>query len=113
MPGINWHQMPTTHTGEDGVGTFKNLPAGTYIKDSYAHGDVHTLQTSTSGYLGGLSVRLLTGAHPDLYADVLLRYFELFRENDGNFSTTWKQIDRNGPYLPDIPKEAFVAAWFG
>jgi DNA invertase Pin-like site-specific DNA recombinase len=42
----------------------------------------------------------------DLYADVLLRYFELFRENDGNFSTTWKQIDRNGPYLPDIPKEA-------
>lgn len=35
-----------------------------------AHGDVHTLQTSTSGYLGGLSVRLLTGAHPDLYSDV-------------------------------------------
>ncbi|MEU9828498.1 arginase family protein [Micromonospora chersina] len=35
-----------------------------------AHGDVHTLQTSTSGYLGGLSVRLLTGAHLDLYSDV-------------------------------------------
>jgi hypothetical protein len=37
---------------------------------------------------------------------VILRYFELFRENDGNFSATWKFIDRNGPYLPDIPKEA-------
>ncbi|MGK5683023.1 arginase family protein [Actinoplanes sp. URMC 104] len=34
-----------------------------------AHGDVHTLQTSTSGYLGGLSLRLITGAHPELYAD--------------------------------------------
>jgi arginase len=36
-----------------------------------AHGDVHTLETSTSGYLGGLSLRMLTGAHPDRYADVI------------------------------------------
>jgi arginase len=36
-----------------------------------AHGDVHTLQTSTSGYLGGLSLRMLTGTHPDRYADVI------------------------------------------
>ena len=34
-----------------------------------AHGDVHTLDTSTSGYLGGLSLRLLLGAHRDLSAD--------------------------------------------
>lgn len=34
-----------------------------------AHGDVHTLDTSTSGYLGGLSLRLLLGAHRDLVAD--------------------------------------------
>ncbi|WP_250030068.1 arginase family protein [Paractinoplanes maris] len=34
-----------------------------------AHGDVHTLETTTSGYLGGLSLRLVTGAHPDRYAD--------------------------------------------
>lgn len=33
-----------------------------------AHGDVHTLETSTSGYLGGLALRLLTGAHPELFA---------------------------------------------
>jgi len=33
-----------------------------------AHGDVHTLATSTSGYLGGLSLRLLLGADPDLLA---------------------------------------------
>jgi arginase len=33
-----------------------------------AHGDVHTLDTTTSGYLGGLSLRLALGAHPDLLA---------------------------------------------
>ncbi|MEV4533991.1 arginase family protein [Asanoa sp. NPDC049518] len=36
-----------------------------------AHGDVHTLETTTSGYLGGLSLRLLLGAHPDLVAGPL------------------------------------------
>jgi arginase len=36
-----------------------------------AHGDVHTVQTSTSGYLGGLSLRLLLGAHPELLAGPL------------------------------------------
>ncbi|WP_239123249.1 arginase family protein [Rhizocola hellebori] len=36
-----------------------------------AHGDVHTLDTSTSGYLGGLSLRLLLGAHPELLAGPL------------------------------------------
>lgn len=34
-----------------------------------AHGDVHTLESSTSGYLGGLSLRLLLGAHRELLAD--------------------------------------------
>lgn len=33
-----------------------------------AHGDVHTLDTTTSGYLGGLSLRLVLGAHPELLA---------------------------------------------
>lgn len=36
-----------------------------------AHGDVHTLQTSTSGYLGGTSLRLVLGAHPELLAGPL------------------------------------------
>jgi arginase len=36
-----------------------------------AHGDVHTLETSTSGYLGGLSLRLLQGAHADRLATPL------------------------------------------
>lgn len=36
-----------------------------------AHGDVHTLQTSTSGYLGGLALRLALGAHADLLAEPL------------------------------------------
>jgi arginase len=34
-----------------------------------AHGDVHTVETSTSGYLGGMSLRLVTGAHPERYAN--------------------------------------------
>ena len=33
-----------------------------------AHGDLHTLESSTSGYLGGLSLRLVLGAHPELLA---------------------------------------------
>jgi arginase len=36
-----------------------------------AHGDVHTLETSGSGYLGGLSLRLLQGAHADRLATPL------------------------------------------
>jgi arginase len=38
-----------------------------------AHGDVHTLQTSTSGYLGGLALRLALGAHGELLAGLGLR----------------------------------------
>ncbi|UQU68007.1 arginase family protein [Couchioplanes caeruleus] len=34
-----------------------------------AHGDVHTLETTSSGYLGGLSLRLAMGAHPELLAE--------------------------------------------
>jgi arginase len=33
-----------------------------------AHGDVQTLETSASGYLGGLPVRILTGYRPELIA---------------------------------------------
>jgi arginase len=33
-----------------------------------AHGDVQTLETTSSGYLGGLPVRILTGYRPDLLA---------------------------------------------
>lgn len=36
-----------------------------------AHGDVHTLDSSTSGYLGGMSLRLLLGAHPELLSGPL------------------------------------------
>lgn len=33
-----------------------------------AHGDVHTLETSTSGYLGGIALRLVLGEQPELIA---------------------------------------------
>jgi arginase len=36
-----------------------------------AHGDVHTLETSTSGYPGGLALRLAMGANPELLAEPL------------------------------------------
>ena len=36
-----------------------------------AHGDVQTLETTASGYLGGLPLRLLTGYRPELIADRL------------------------------------------
>lgn len=38
-----------------------------------AHGDAHTLETTTSGYLGGLSLRLALGAHTDLLDPLKLR----------------------------------------
>jgi arginase len=34
-----------------------------------AHADLHTFESSGSGYLGGMSLRLVTGAHPDDYAN--------------------------------------------
>ncbi|MFC4071517.1 arginase family protein [Actinoplanes subglobosus] len=34
-----------------------------------AHADLHTFESSGSGYLGGMSLRLVTGAHPGEYAD--------------------------------------------
>jgi arginase len=36
-----------------------------------AHGDLQTLETTTSGYLGGLPLRLLAGYRPELIADRL------------------------------------------
>jgi arginase len=36
-----------------------------------SHGDVQTLETTASGYLGGLPLRLLAGYRPELIADLL------------------------------------------
>ncbi len=36
-----------------------------------AHGDVQTLETTTSGYLGGIPLRILVGYRPELIADCL------------------------------------------
>ncbi|MCB9453330.1 MAG: recombinase family protein [Anaerolineaceae bacterium] len=38
----------------------------------------------------------------DLYADVLLAYFERFHANEGNLQQTWRQIEAEGPYFPDL-----------
>ncbi|TDD33811.1 arginase family protein [Actinomadura sp. KC06] len=34
-----------------------------------AHGDIHSLESSTSGYLGGMPLRQIIGDHPELLAD--------------------------------------------
>jgi hypothetical protein len=47
----------------------------------------------------------------DAYADVVLRYFNLFRENNGNLYETWHQIDREGPYFPDVPDGTIPASF--
>ncbi|TYB46588.1 arginase family protein [Actinomadura chibensis] len=36
-----------------------------------AHGDIHSLESSTSGYIGGMSLRQILGDHPELLADRL------------------------------------------
>jgi hypothetical protein len=36
------------------------------------------------------------------WAAVIVRYFEMFRENDGNLQKTWRQIDQHGPFFPDV-----------
>ena len=36
-----------------------------------AHGDVQTMETTTSGYLGGMPVRVITGYRPELVADAI------------------------------------------
>jgi arginase len=36
-----------------------------------AHGDLQTLETTTSGYLGGMPLRILVGYRPELIADQL------------------------------------------
>src|SRR5690606_29059513 len=47
----------------------------------------------------------------DLYADVVLAYFEMFRANEGNLSKTWKQIEAEGPYLPDLTDDMVPAGF--
>ena len=36
-----------------------------------AHGDVQTMETTTSGYLGGMPVRIIAGYRPELVADAI------------------------------------------
>jgi hypothetical protein len=40
----------------------------------------------------------------DLYADVVLAYFELFRKNEGNLKATWNHIEAQGPFFPEITR---------
>ncbi|TYK49244.1 arginase family protein [Actinomadura decatromicini] len=35
------------------------------------HGDIHSVESSTSGYIGGMSLRQILGDHPELLADRL------------------------------------------
>jgi hypothetical protein len=41
----------------------------------------------------------------DLWADVTLAYFELFRANEGNLDKTWRQIEAEGPGYPEVTED--------
>ncbi|MEM9954324.1 MAG: recombinase family protein [Chloroflexota bacterium] len=47
----------------------------------------------------------------DPMADVVLRYFEMFRDNDGNLAATWRQIEQDGPFFPEITEEMIPAGF--
>jgi len=47
----------------------------------------------------------------DLYADIMLAYFELFHANEGNLKQTWDQIEAEGPYFPDITADMVPAGF--
>lgn len=36
------------------------------------------------------------------YADVLLCYYQIFREHNGNMLQTWRHIEENGPFFSDL-----------
>ncbi|MHB8629990.1 MAG: recombinase family protein [Aggregatilineales bacterium] len=41
----------------------------------------------------------------DLWANVTLAYFELFRANEGNHDKTWRQIEAEGPGFPEVAED--------
>lgn len=47
----------------------------------------------------------------DLYADVVLTYFEMFHANEGNLKQTWNQIEAEGPYFPNITPDMIPAGF--
>jgi arginase len=70
---VSGHQVPVVLSGDcsTALGTVAGLQQagvdpGVVWFD--AHGDVQTLETSESGYLGGLPLRMLTGYRPGLLA---------------------------------------------
>lgn len=50
-------------------------------------------------------------------ADLVLAYFELFREKGRNFQATWEHIEQHGPFIPDdlesqVPEGFRIQNWF-
>ena len=64
-----------------------------------AHGDVQTLETTTSGYLGGLPLRLLVGYRPELIASRL-----------GLHAVPERQVALVGARDLDPPEVSYLAA---
>jgi len=64
-----------------------------------------------TGYIVDLRDNLPDGSHnPNLqkyvafapWAAVVVRYFEMFRANEGNLQKTWRQIEQQGPFFPEL-----------
>lgn len=45
------------------------------------------------------------------HADVVLAYFELFKQYQGNLKRTWEHVERSGPAVPDVD-QALIPAGF-
>jgi DNA invertase Pin-like site-specific DNA recombinase len=63
------------------------------------------------GFMIDMRVKLPDGSpNPNLrkyvkfepWAAVVVKYFEMFRANDGNLDKTWRQIEREGPGFPPV-----------
>lgn len=83
-------------------------------------------RTIALGYMVDMRRTLLNGErNPDWRkyvpfapgADLVLAYFELFREKGRNFQATWEHIEQHGPFIPDdlakqVPEGFRIENWF-
>lgn len=65
----------------------------------------------TTGFIVDLREKLPDGSHNHNlqkyvafapWAAVVVRYFEMFRANEGNLQKTWRQIEHHGPFFPEV-----------
>jgi hypothetical protein len=46
------------------------------------------------------------------YCDMVLEYFNLYRQHNGNLQQTWQHIDQHGPYIPEFAAHPIPPGFF-